>query len=98
MDKSIEGKEILERAAKDFTEFCLKSTEELKTPYEMLCEKIDAVFEEHNELVEDMGVMTAEDEIEVEQSLKRYAMLCDIKERYKEDNSVDILMEFLSSY
>lgn len=94
MDKLKEGTQLLEDTAKDFTEFCLKSTEELKTPYEMLCEKIDAVFEEHNELVEDMGVMTAEDEIEG--SLKRYALLCDIKERYEEDNSVDIVMEVLS--
>lgn len=96
MDKLKEGTQLLEDTAKDFTEFCLKSTEELKTPYEMLCEKIDAVFEEHNELVEDMGVMTVEDKVEVEQSLKRYAVLCDIKERYEEDNSVDIVMEVLS--
>lgn len=96
MDKLKEGIQLLEDTAKDFTEFCLKSTEELKTPYELLCEKIDAVFEEHNELIDDMGVMTAEDEIKVEQSLKRYAVLCDIKERYEEDNSVDIVMEVLS--
>ncbi|MFT8642466.1 MAG: hypothetical protein ABF751_11135 [Acetobacter orientalis] len=96
MDKLKEGTKLLEDTAKDFTEFCLKTTDELKTPYEMLCEKIDAVFEEHNELIEDMGVMTAEDKIEVEQSLKRYDTLCNIKERYEEDNSVDILMEFIS--
>ncbi|GAA3676489.1 hypothetical protein [Acetobacter lovaniensis] len=98
MDKLKEGTQLLENTAKDFTEFCLKTTEELKTPYELLCEKIDAVIEEHNELIEDMGVMTAEDKIEVEQSLKRYDTLCDIKERYEEDNSVDILMEFLTIY
>lgn len=98
MDKLKEGTKLLEDTAKDFTEFCLKTTEELKTPYELLCEKIEAVIEEHNELVEDMGVMTAEDKIEVEQSLKRYDTLCDIKERYEEDNSVDILMEFLTIY
>ncbi|MGE4523030.1 MAG: hypothetical protein AB7D19_11190 [Acetobacter sp.] len=96
MDKLKEGTKLLEDTAKDFTEFCLKSTEELKTPCEMLCEKIDAVFEEHNELVEDMGVMTEENKIEVERSLQKYAALCDIKERYEEDNSVDIVMEVLS--
>lgn len=96
MDKSTEGKEILERAAKDFTEFCLESAEDLKTPYELLCEKIDATFEEHNELVEDMGIITEEDETRIEQSLKKYTALNDIKERYEEDNSVDILMEVLS--
>ncbi|MCP1242852.1 hypothetical protein GOB86_09530 [Acetobacter lambici] len=96
MDKLKEGIQLLEDTAKDFTEFCLKSTEELKTPYEMLCEKIDAVFEEHNELVEDMGIITEDDEARIGQSLKRYTLLCDIKERYEEDNSVDILMEVLS--
>ena len=96
MDKLKEGTQLLEDTAKDFTEFCLKSTEELKTPYEMLCEKIDAVFEEHNELVEDMGIITEDDETRIEQSLKRYAVLCDIKERYEEDKSVDIVMEVLS--
>ncbi|MCI1796050.1 MAG: hypothetical protein LKI57_07775, partial [Acetobacter lovaniensis] len=69
--------------------------EELKTPYELLCEKIDAVIEEHNELIEDMGVMTEDDETRIEQSLKKYTALNDIKERYEEDNSVDILMEVL---
>ncbi|MCI1698860.1 hypothetical protein NKW44_13110 [Acetobacter lovaniensis] len=95
MDKLKEGTQLLEDTAKDFTEFCLKSTEELKTPYELLCEKIDAVIEEHNELIEDMGVMTEDDETRIEQSLKKYTALNDIKERYEEDNSVDILMEVL---
>ena len=96
MDKLKEGTKLLEDTAKDFTEFCLKTTEELKTPYELLCEKIDAVLEEHNELIEDMGVMTEKEEVRIEESLKRYDTLCDIKERYEEDNSVDILMEFIS--
>lgn len=96
MDKLKEGTQLLEDTAKDFTEFCLKSTEELKTPYELLCEKIDAVIEEHNELVEDMRIITEDDEARIEQSLKKYTALNDIKERYEEDKSVDILMEVLS--
>ena len=68
--------------------------------YELLCEKIERAMWEYNTFITTNDSL-ADDDFEAFRNrsmnlLDRYSQLCDIRDRYEENRSVNILLEILS--
>lgn len=63
--------------------------------YQMLCRKIDRLMEEHAEFVWKNTLTEKEFNSRNNDLLTRYVLLNELRERYEEDQSIDILYEIL---